>query len=106
MRGMEDMEGMERGENKAHAPMPSDKDKPLTEEGQPEGTGQTIEIPIEFVGGKKFEAGDELVLKVVSIEDGKLEVEYATGKDEPQGPPSAEDEIDQMAAESGSNSNY
>lgn len=100
MRGGEDID-----EQESKTPVtkkPSKSDEPLTEEGQPEGSGQTIEIPIEFVGGKEFKAGDELVLKVVSVEDGKLEVEYATGSDEEESgaPPSADDEIDAMAAQS------
>lgn len=103
MRGGEDID-----EQEPQAPAtkePSKSDVPLTEEGQPEGSGQTIEIPIEFVGGKEFKAGDELVLKVVSVEDGKMEVEYATGPDEGEysEPPSSDDEIDAMAAQS---SNY
>lgn len=76
---------------------------PMTEEGQPEGTGQTIEVPIEFAEGNKFKVGDEMILKVVGMEDGKYQLEYAHAPKQEEdggetGPPSADDEIDQMAA--------
>lgn len=101
MHGAEDM--ME--EMPQHG-MAKDSKTPMTEEGQPEGTGQTIEVPIEFAEGRKFKVGDEMIVKVVGMEDGKFQLKYAHGPEgekegEAEGksePPSADDEIDQMAA--------
>lgn len=74
---------------------------PITEDGSPEGEGDSIHIPAEFLQGTKFKPGDELVLKVVSADDEGVEVEYATaeGKGEEGGESggmSANEEIDQM----------
>lgn len=53
------------------------KDRPITEQGTPEDDGNTIHVPTEFLQGTRFKPGDELVLKVVSVEDDGLEVAYA-----------------------------
>jgi len=85
--------------------------QPITEDGSPEGQGDSIDIPAEFLQGNagKFKAGDEVVLKVVSADDEGIEVEYATepGKDKAEGGEgeegegmSANDEIDHMGANS------
>ena len=89
----------------AEAPVSPNK-QPITEEGSPEGTGDSIHIPAEFLqqNAGKFKTGDEVVLKVVSVDDdGSIEVEYASepGSDkgegsEGEGGMSANDEIDQM----------
>lgn len=77
-------------------------EQPITEEGSPEGTGDSIHIPAEFLQGKTFKAGDELVLKVISADDEGVEVEYAAEAASDKGEasedegPSANDEIDAM----------
>ena len=76
-----------------------DKEKPITEQGAPEGTGDTMHIPVDFLNGTTFKAGDELVLKVVSSDEDGLEVAYAhapTSDKGEEGPPSAHDEIDSL----------
>jgi hypothetical protein len=83
------------------APADSSKE-PITEEGSPEGQGDSIHIPTEFLQGKQFKAGDELVLKVVSADEDGVEVEYAVEPADDAGEgaevePSANDEIDQMS---------
>jgi hypothetical protein len=60
---------------------PTDK-TPITEDGAPEGEGESIHIPMEFLQGKQFKEGDEIVMKVVSADDEGVEVEYAV-KEEP-----------------------
>ncbi len=51
--------------------------RPMTEAGTPEDSGETISIPAEFLQGTKFKAGDELVLKVITADEEGLEVAYA-----------------------------
>lgn len=71
--------------------------QPITEEGAPQGQGDSIHIPAEFLQGQKFKPGDELVLKVMSADDEGVEVEYAQAPaKEGEGEMSANDEIDQM----------
>lgn len=55
----------------------SEKDTPITEDGQPESSGDSLHIPAEFLQGAKFEAGDKLMLKVISADEDGVEVEYA-----------------------------
>lgn len=43
---------------------------------------QTALLPKTILGGKKFEVGDEVVLKIVSMYDDEVEVVYATGDEE------------------------
>ena len=83
------------------------KDKPITEGGSPEGQGDSIHIPSEFLQGNagKFKEGDELVLKVVSADDEGIEVEYAKepggeGEGGDEGGMNANDEIDQAQSKS------
>lgn len=53
------------------------KDPPMTEEGQPDGTGQTISIPADMLQGAKVKQGDQLPFTVVSVnEDGSIEAAY------------------------------
>lgn len=75
------MHGMEDMEDEAASPE-SSKERPITEEGTPEDTGETISVPKEFLQGTQFKPGDELVLKVVAVSDDGLEVAYAK---EPEG---------------------
>lgn len=87
-----------------YADEPASSNKtPITEEGTPEGQGDSIHIPAEFLQGNagKFKEGDELVLKVISADEDGIEVEYAK---EPAGENEgsegegmgANEEIDQM----------
>lgn len=71
--------------------------RPITEEGTPEGSGDTIHIPKEFLQGTTFKEGDELVLKVVAADDEGLEVAYAKPEEaEPQEGGDANTQIDQL----------
>ena len=94
-----------------YADKPESADKqPITEEGSPEGQGDSIHIPAEFLQANagKFKEGDELILKVVAVDDdGSVEVEYASEPakgDESEGGGSdmgANAEIDQMHGSGG-----
>lgn len=63
--------------DEAPAPDAADEKRPLTEEDTPEGSGETMHVPLEFLQGAKLKEGDELRLKVVSVDDKGLEVAYA-----------------------------
>lgn len=79
-------------------PKASSSARPITEQGTPEDSGNTIHVPAEFLQGTKFKAGDELVLKVVSVDDEGLEVAYATKPESESASEesSANEEIDQL----------
>ncbi len=49
-------------------------------EGQDDG--ETVVVPKTILAGKKFNPGDEVVLKVVRIMDDQVELAYATGEEE------------------------
>jgi len=76
------------------------KESPITEDGSPEGQGDSIHIPKEVLQGTQFKEGDELVLKVVAADDEGLEVEYAKAPEKEGGgeESSANEEIDQMGS--------
>lgn len=58
------------------------KKKPITEDGAPpEGSENTLHIPVDFVQGTEFKPGDKLMVKVVAVGDDGLEVAYATEED-------------------------
>lgn len=67
--------------------MPKDNTtaRPMTEENTPEDDGETIHVPEAFLQGTKFKAGDELVLKVVSVDNDGLEVAYAKSPEKEEG---------------------
>ncbi len=75
---------------------------PITEDGAPEGEGDSIHLPAEFLMGKKFKDGDTVTLKVVSSDEEGVEVEMPTEADKNEGSEdeggmgmmSANDEID------------
>lgn len=73
---------MEDMEDEASRPAMHDDERPITEEGTPESTGETLHVPEEFCPGMKFKPGDEIVMKVVSVGDDGLEVAYAPEKGE------------------------
>lgn len=50
-----------------------------TDTGKDEGT--TALLPESILAGKKFNVGDEVVLKIVHIGDGEVEVAYAPSKE-------------------------
>lgn len=55
---------------------------PNPDEEQPdEAAGETALLPASILGGKTFNPGDEVVLKIVALHDDQVEVEYATGKE-------------------------
>lgn len=91
MNGMDDVEDMQ------DMPSKTQDEKPITEDGAPESTGETIDIPKDFLQGTQFREGDELVLKVVAVGDDGIEVAYATApeKGEPK-EKSANEQIDEL----------
>jgi hypothetical protein len=54
-----------------------------------EAEGATALLPKSILAGKKFQPGDEIVLKVVRLYDDEVEVEYASA---PEGDAGGEDE--------------
>lgn len=58
---------------------------------------ETALLPASVTGGKTFEVGDQIVLKVVSVDDdGGLEVAYASGDGGGDGRPGYEKAIDEL----------
>lgn len=45
-----------------------------------EGEGQTAMLPKSILAGKEFKPGDEVVLKIVAMQDDSVVVEYAPEK--------------------------
>lgn len=62
---------------KPEAPPPEEQDA---------GDEKTALLPKSVTGGKTFEPGEEIVLKVVAVHDDELEVSYATEKGESKAP--------------------
>lgn len=62
-----------------------------------EDTGNTALLPKSILGGKDFQPGEEVVLKIVRVHGDEIEVEYASDEKPTEGP-SANDEIDAMAS--------
>lgn len=56
-----------------------------SEESQ-EMSSATAELPRSILAGKEFKPGDEVVLKIVSMTDDSVVVEYATGDEEETAP--------------------
>lgn len=81
--GAEDDMGMEE------TPQPDADTPPEETEG-----GTTALLPKSVLGGKDFEPGDEVVLKVVKVHEDEVEVEYASEK--PEIKSSADSEIEAM----------
>lgn len=70
---------------------------------KPEGEGEegaTALIPKSVLGGKEFEPGQEVVLKVVRVHGDQVEVSYASETPETPSGPNADQEIDEMAGAS------
>lgn len=65
------------GEDAAESQPQGKEETPITEEGSPEGTGESLHIPTEFLQGASFKPGDEVVLKVIAAGDDGIEVEYS-----------------------------
>ncbi len=63
---------------------PDDQHSALTEKGGEEDAGASAVglLPKAILMGKKFNVGDEVVLKITAIHDDQIEVEYATGEEE------------------------
>lgn len=90
---------MPKDQFEEYSDKPAQSKTPITEDGAPEGSSESMHIPAEFLQGTKFKPGDELVLKVVAADDDGVEVEYAKapeGKGESGGMMSANDELDMM----------
>lgn len=88
--GSDDMPKMDR------EPM---EDKDHDEEGE-----TTALLPKSILAGKKFEPGDEVILKVVRLFEDEVEVEYSHGEDEDEKPSKpkrtmdeADESLDRMA---------
>lgn len=64
---------------------PQQSESPPPEE-QDAGDEKTALLPKSVTGGKTFEPGEEIVLKVVAVHDDELEVTYATEKGESKAP--------------------
>jgi hypothetical protein len=59
-------------------------------EGDASMEGETALLPKSILGGKDFQPGEEVVLKIVGMHDDEVEVSYAPEKAEP----SSDDEAD------------
>lgn len=58
-------------------------EEPQAEEtGESQGKAPATTIPTSMFAGKEFNPGDEIVLKIVSIQGDRAVVEYATGEEE------------------------
>lgn len=55
-----------------------------------EGEGQTAMLPKSILAGKEFKPGDEVVLKIVAMQDDSVVVEYAPEKGGEYEKPAAE----------------
>lgn len=89
-------DGMEGYDDAPTEEQPTDEQRPMTEEGTPEDSGETMHVPTDFLQGTKFKEGDELVLKVVSVDDEGLEVAYAKAPRSEAGSSDAHAELDQL----------
>ena len=56
-------------------------------------------LPKSILGGKKFEVGDEVVLKIVGDHGDEVSVEYAPEEGPSSEGKSANDELDEMSQE-------
>lgn len=57
---------------------PEAEDDEINPGANEDAEGATALLPKSILGGKKFQVGDELVLKVVRLYDDEVEVEYAS----------------------------
>lgn len=57
-------------------------DGPNDPEGDDDSNMTSAVLPKSILRGKKFDVGDEVVLKITAIGDGEITVEYATGDEE------------------------
>lgn len=64
---------------------------------QEEEQGPTALVPKSVLAGREVKPGDEVTLKVIRIHDDEIEVGSPGGEETPAPPPTAEQEIDQMA---------
>jgi imidazolonepropionase-like amidohydrolase len=62
------------------APAPTETE-PMEKESDKD-QGETALIPESLLAGKKFEVGEEVMFKIVSMHDGQVEIAYATDHDE------------------------
>jgi hypothetical protein len=62
------------------AQQPPPSGGPEAQAGKSEGGGQTFLLPKEVLQGKKFDVGDELVLKIAGMHGDSVEVAYAPEK--------------------------
>lgn len=74
------------GEESMYSDAPETKAAPAAEEGgEDKGGGKTYLLPKEVLEGKKFEPGDEVVLRIVAMHDDQIEVAYAPAKEQEGG---------------------
>lgn len=62
----------------AEMPSPESKNEPA-EPKEKERDGVTAMLPKTILAGKKFDVGDEVVLKIVAFHDDQVEVAYSYG---------------------------
>ena len=65
----------------APAAAPEPKPDPESDKAE-EGESQTAEIPKSVLGGKKFDVGEEIVLKIDKIMEDSVLVSYASAPEE------------------------
>lgn len=73
------------------------KDAPSTEE---KDKDQTALLPKSILGGKTFEPGEEVVLKIVHVYEDEVEVAYATEEKKKSAMDEADDSLMNMASQS------
>lgn len=75
------------------------EDESTETEEDSEQTGSSALLPKSVLGGKTFEPGDEVVLKVKKVYDDEVEVEYAPEKPKmDDSEMNVDNEIDMMAS--------
>lgn len=58
---------------------PAEEARETPEEESEEGKGPVATIPKSLLAGKDFQPGEEVVFKIVSIQDDSVVIEYAPG---------------------------
>lgn len=80
---------------------PPMEDKPKSDEGEP-----TALLDKSVLGGKEFNVGDEVVLKIVAMHDKEVTVAYAPEKGKDEGKGEMKSMKDEPAMEMSMDSNY
>jgi hypothetical protein len=83
---------------------PSSKAGEAPETGAGDADQPTGILPKAILAGKKFNVGDEVMLKIVAIHGDEVQVAYAPEKEEPSEAPAPGEEPEPAAAPSGMSS--